>query len=98
MSPSRPPHPCAQPACGALVRGSSRCAKHKKPHPYNREAWRKIRARQLRAIALCELRTHCQGSRATEVDHIDGNVMNNANSNLQSLCKRCHAAKTRGQL
>jgi 5-methylcytosine-specific restriction protein A len=31
---------------------------------------------------------------ANEVDHVDGDSFNNAPSNLQSLCKPCHSAKT----
>lgn len=33
-------------------------------------------------------------TRATEVDHIDGNSRNNADDNLRSTCKPCHSRRT----
>ena len=31
----------------------------------------------------------------TELDHIDGNRLNNVPKNVQELCKNCHAVKTK---
>lgn len=52
--------------------------------------WQRIRLMHLREEPLCRA---CNGA-ATEVDHIDGDVTNNAVGNHQSLCKSCHAKKT----
>lgn len=57
--------------------------------------WLKLRASVLRANPLC---VDCDRrgitSAATEVDHIDGDSLNNSWSNLQGLCHECHTAKT----
>lgn len=57
--------------------------------------WRKIRLMQLRAEPLC---VSCGGA-ATEVDHITPLAAGgtHAFSNLQSMCKSCHSAKTAGE-
>ena len=69
---------------------------------YNRQAkralhtgskrWRRIRrevlARDLYTCRVC-------GKYGNEVDHIDGDDGNNDPENLQTMCKRDHAAKTR---
>lgn len=79
-----PSKPCAHPGCGVLVRGESRCAKHKKVanelKERNREtsakrgynsAWRRARAGYLAKHPLC---VKCQAAGrvepATVVDHI----------------------------
>jgi 5-methylcytosine-specific restriction endonuclease McrA len=54
--------------------------------------WRAIR-RQVLARDLYQCRD-C-GKYGDEVDHIDGDSHNNTLENLQTLCKRHHAAKTR---
>lgn len=76
---------CTAPACGTLVRGSSRCPAH--PYPKRKSAarrgygraWQKIRASKLRRSPLCEYRSAGVGwgqveercsARATNVDHI----------------------------
>lgn len=61
----------------------------------NSAAWRAIREQQLRREPLCRAHAKRGLVRAgTEVDHEDGNASNNAASNLQTLCKACHSAKT----
>lgn len=55
-------------------------------------AWARIRAAVLlRDAYICAA---C-GTYGNEVDHIDGNSHNNEGGNLQTLCKACHATKTR---
>lgn len=66
------------------------------PRKYDKRYWRNgIRRQQLRREPLCR---ECmkQGvlTEANEVDHIDGDNMNDAPGNLQSLCKPCHSRKT----
>ena len=60
--------------------------------------WRRVRLRVLRRdLYTCRIRTHCNGARATEVDHIrpisefpEGRLLE---SNLQAACKPCNSAK-----
>jgi 5-methylcytosine-specific restriction protein A len=62
----------------------------------NSRVWRAIRLEQLQHEPLCRLcmLNHTRVTPANEVDHVDGDSFNNAPSNLQSLCKPCHSAKT----
>lgn len=61
--------------------------------PYGTKQWRYIRLAKLGATPMCE---HCGGV-ANQVDHIvpieDGGLPFDMD-NLQSLCQRCHSAKT----
>ncbi|HEL4191523.1 TPA: HNH endonuclease [Stenotrophomonas maltophilia] len=63
--------------------------------PTNSTLWRRIRAVVLAREPLCRCCAE-QGKvrAATEVDHIDGDDANHADSNLQPLCRPCHSAKT----
>ena len=89
--------------CGAKVRGRclacerrtnrARGSSHARGYDWS---WRKpggIREQHLRREPLCRfcLPTVTQ---ATDVDHIDGNPRNNADSNLRSLCHACHSGRT----
>lgn len=59
--------------------------------------WRILREAQLRREPLCrECRKKGLYVEAVEVDHIDGDPMNNPEdgSNFQSLCKPHHSRKT----
>lgn len=60
---------------------------------YNSKSWKWTRKVKLTADPLCEV---C-GAIASEVDHIVG-IHSGGDyhdmANLQSLCKRCHSAKT----
>ena len=90
--------------------GSPRCRDHAREFSrrdrqrqfadlYNTGVWRRMRARQLRDFPLCaECIRHGKVTAATEVDHItphkgDAKLFFDKR-NLQSLCKRCHSAKT----
>jgi 5-methylcytosine-specific restriction endonuclease McrA len=70
-----------------------------KPKPnshlvYGRKRWRQRRKAKLQNNPICE---HCRRELAIDVDHVDGDNTNNAASNLQSLCKKCHGKKTKQQ-
>ncbi len=60
--------------------------------------WRVLRAYKLQRSPLCEIRSHCNGVMAVEVDHKVPIVQRPEGrldlSNLQSACKSCHSAKT----
>jgi len=67
----------------------------KRQYATNHRVWRAIRMEQLSHEPLCrECSAKGLVTPATEVDHIDGDSWNNRPSNLQSICKRCHAALT----
>lgn len=84
--PTRPPHACAQPGCGALVYGSdSRCEQHRLPHwnikdnrerdaierRYGTQKWSSLRAAVLRREPMCRAcRAQGRYVAATVVDHI----------------------------
>lgn len=57
--------------------------------------WRKVRMAHLLSEPLCRFCTE-QGTvkPADEVDHIDGNSMNNEPDNLRSLCRHHHSQRT----
>lgn len=60
---------------------------------YNTKVWKYTRLAKLSAAPYCE---HC-GAPATQVDHITPVESGGPEydlSNLQSLCQRCHSAKT----
>jgi 5-methylcytosine-specific restriction protein A len=67
----------------------------KRLYATNHRVWRAIRAEQLSHEPLCrDCASKGKVTPANEVDHVDGDSHNNAPSNLQSLCKPCHSAKT----
>ena len=110
LMPSLPRRYCCVPGCGALAeRGSGRCARHAlaqyrrirrdSDEWYKTKRWGAMRADQLRREPLCrECLAHGKVEAATECDHIvphkgDRNLFFDP-KNLQSLCKKCHSAKT----
>ncbi len=59
------------------------------------KGWRLLRLQVLQRDAfLCR---EC-GQFGDQVDHVDGDSHNNNPSNLQTLCLRCHSAKTMTEL
>ncbi|WP_052292899.1 HNH endonuclease signature motif containing protein [Desulfofarcimen acetoxidans] len=58
-------------------------------------AWRKLRLSVLKEEPLCrECAKKGRLTPATQVDQIDGDVVNLARENLQPLCQSCHSRKT----
>lgn len=96
---------CLEPGCPYPSKYRGRCASHaasrdRETHPnkaiYNSVKWVFTRRRQLFEEPLCAV---C-GEIATDVDHINpiaagGGIW--APINLQSLCRSCHATKTRSE-
>lgn len=108
--PRKAPTPCNHRGCKAVVQGRycpahereslkgfRKRAYTERDSPSKRgygRRWQRIRRIKLGLHPFCEVRTHCPGAVATEVDHIDGDTGNNDGTNLQSICHRCHTAKT----
>lgn len=60
--------------------------------------WQKLAALKLATDGICEIRTHCAGAVATEVDHkVPFRGINDPLrlewSNLRSSCKSCNSAR-----
>jgi len=110
LSPTAPSGPCSYPGCTILV-PKGRCPQHTQDHDrsrrpawvttfYSSTAWKKLRALKRQLNPFCE---DCQargiGTPVHDVDHVIplttrpdlGLVL----ENLRSLCRACHAAKTR---
>jgi 5-methylcytosine-specific restriction protein A len=106
-----PARPCSKPGCinlNCTEHSASRSydqarrrARHSDPERapglgrYNTPRWRKLREIVLARDLICKV---CQQAAATEADHIvsiarAGDVW--SLDNLQGLCQRCHAIKTR---
>lgn len=105
--PSRPPRPCAQPGCPALVVGASRCAAHStRPERGSStkqgysSKWRKARAEYLAQHPRCECKAHKgkpDAPPSTCIDHIvahkgDHELFWNRR-NWCAMSKPCHDAK-----
>lgn len=102
--------PCKHPGCPNLTDGSY-CQAHQQAESkrydtargtaaqrgYN-AAWRKVRAQKLRSNPLCERCEKAGRVRpATRVHHADRDAHNNAEGNLEALCKPCHEAEHDGE-
>jgi 5-methylcytosine-specific restriction protein A len=99
---------CGEPGCGVLV-SSGRCATHVRTRPmaqrsaghawYSYAAWRRLRLDVLRDEPFCRVcRAAGRNTVATDIDHIVKHGGDRDRffdrGNLQSLCHRCHTAKT----
>lgn len=102
----RPLQLCSYPGCNA-TQPEPRCGLHRqRMFTDNRESahsrgydrkWRKLRLSYLTQNPICEIKHHCHGAPATEVDHIrplsaGGERLDE--DNLQSACGPCHKWKT----
>jgi 5-methylcytosine-specific restriction enzyme A len=110
--PSRPMTRCLGPRCPVLLATPGRCKAHRLRGPFqsrlahgNRHArgygsrWEAARAAQLQRAPFCEIRTHCNGAVATQVDHIVARYLGGGEEphNLRSTCGPCHRARTAQQ-
>ncbi len=110
----KPLRPCKHPGCGALTRdGWCPAHRPKHAARKESEAWhrmysdpiwtQRLRPEQLLKEPFCrECSRHGLRVRASEVDHViphhgDRKLFSNPD-NLQSLCHRCHSAKTMREL
>jgi 5-methylcytosine-specific restriction protein A len=60
--------------------------------------WRRFRAWFLTEHPVCEIRHHCNGDTATDVDHVTPMRRGGEQyelTNLQAACHACHSWKTR---
>jgi 5-methylcytosine-specific restriction protein A len=104
--PCRPPSPCTQPGCPNKATNRGRCPDHQRPAWVTTTSsstergygarWQRLRHHQLSTYPVCQIRTHCDGALATEVDHIKPKAQGGTDepTNLRSACKACHKAKT----
>lgn len=108
--PKRPPHPCVPGCPTLVPSGQRRCAAHTAAEYRRQDAhrgsshargygasWRARRAAWLAAHPLCEAcRSDGRIAPATVVDHVQPKALGGADdeTNLQSLCKPHHDAKT----
>lgn len=90
MPRSPEPH-CPEPGCS----NRGRCTKHgyrsRSAKKYNQRAWRDLSRRIRRDRPTCE--TPGCDNPSEQVDHIDGDEDNDAEWNLQALCRPCHSTK-----
>lgn len=82
-------------ACLSVIRGTTA------ERGYGSD-WQRLQKIKLNQDAVCEIRTHCDGALATEVDHhVPIRVRPDLRlqlSNLVSSCKPCHSAKTMSEV
>ena len=109
--PMKPAQVCTVPGCRGTAKKFGRCEIHSRVHErevhpnrtfYNSRLWQAVRENKLSDYPICE---ECERderiSPASEVDHITPLSSGGAQldrSNLQSLCKPCHSAKTRREV
>jgi 5-methylcytosine-specific restriction endonuclease McrA len=87
---------------GSKIRKTCGCGRPTMRHGINKNGvvTYKSTCTQCRTKARSYKKDNCQNCgiskeiAALEVDHIDGNRSNNKESNLQTLCTKCHIEKT----
>ena len=111
--PREPLKPCNHPGCNALVRGGSRCEKHRKrdsaapkPSGHNRRLGRRWKE-HIRPCVLVRDNYTCQDCGRlvgikkgdAHVDHIIPTSEGGSDEldNLRTLCQSCHNRKTSTQ-
>lgn len=87
--------PCPIPGCPGLTADGQPCERHRRlPERVYDAQWR-----HLRLVVLQRDQGRCQqcGKPGNEVDHIQSVRLGGKTTldNLQTLCKRCHSAKTK---
>ena len=99
------PRPCNKPGCGRIATEGGYCNEHKSYRDehdrlYRGNAsdrgydanWSAVRARYLRLHPFCDICLKANRVQEAElVHHKDQDSRNNADDNLQSLCRKCHA-------
>jgi 5-methylcytosine-specific restriction enzyme A len=106
LMPQLPPRMCAEPGCVEMATEGGRCGRHRREMDLRRgktaargydAAHRRLREARLAANPICQIRTHCQGAVATEMDHIvpieEAPELRLVWENTQSACKACNVAK-----
>jgi len=101
---------CTEPGCPNLTDGGGKCPSCSRTAEKERgttlqrgyaAGWPRLRALKLATDPICQIRTHCQGAVASEVDHIEPirfrPDLRLEWSNLQSACSPCNSAKARRQ-
>lgn len=93
--------PCGYPGCG-IATTDSRCPTHKwkgdvrttKQKGYSGARWARLRAHTLRKHPVCVM---CRDRVSVVADHVVPKKRGGKDEldNLQGLCLRCHATKTR---
>jgi len=103
------PKHCIHPGCTEKIMTGSYCDTHRKEKQqaydadrdpkavkfYGSKRWRNIRTAKLNRSPLCErcLSIEKRIEQAVTVHHINGNIADNVDENLQSLCLSCHSKK-----
>lgn len=106
--PTLPPRPCTYPRCKKMQKKRSRCEDHQVSHAWkgsnkfsNGWKWSRLKNNALQRDNFLCVKCIEKGEprRAEEVDHIIPRSRGGSDdqSNLMSLCSRCHSIKTKSE-